>query len=141
MEEITDRVYLDGAHNADGIEAFLDSVRHLPVKGERILVFSVVNDKAYTEMIHELVSARLFTTYMIAGIHDARGVDDRQLRDIFTKYSAEQVYDFADASAAFSAALLRRKPEDAVFIVGSLYLAGEIKACLEEAEGGKNDQL
>ena len=52
-------------------------------------------------MIHELVSARLFTTYMIAGIHDARGVDDRQLRDIFTKYSAEQVYDFADASAAF----------------------------------------
>lgn len=92
-------------------------------------------------MIHELVSARLFTTYMIAGIHDARGVDDRQLRDIFTKYSAEQVYDFADASAAFSAALLRRKPEDAVFIVGSLYLAGEIKACLEEAEGGKNDQL
>lgn len=141
MEEIADRVYLDGAHNADGIEAFLDSVRHLPVKGERILVFSVVNDKAYTEMIHELVSAGLFTTYMIAGIHDARGVDDRQLRDIFTKYSAEQVYDFADASAAFSAALSRRKPEDAVFIVGSLYLAGEIKACLEEAEGGKNDQL
>ena len=79
--------------------------------------------------------------FLFCRIHDARGVDDRQLRDIFTKYSAEQVYDFADASAAFSAALLRRKPEDAVFIVGSLYLAGEIKACLEEAEGGKNDQL
>lgn len=141
MEQIADRVYLDGAHNADGIDAFLESVRGIPVKGKRILVFSVVSDKAYAQMIGKLVGADLFTTYMIAGIHDARGVDDGQLSDIFTKYGAKQIYDFADASAAFSAALSCRKPEDAVFIVGSLYLAGEIKACLTEAEGGKNDQL
>ena len=60
---------------------------------------------------------------------------------MITLENVSKAYSTGDASAAFSAALLRRKPEDAVFIVGSLYLAGEIKACLEEAEGGKNDQL
>ena len=45
MEEVLPGVYIDGAHNEDGIQAFLDSVREDGCRGKRHLLFSVVSDK------------------------------------------------------------------------------------------------
>ena len=47
MEEVLPGVYLDGAHNEDGIEAFLETVEKDGCKGNRFLLFSVVSDKRY----------------------------------------------------------------------------------------------
>ena len=39
MEEILPSVYLDGAHNTDGIQAFLRTVEQDGCKGKRLLLF------------------------------------------------------------------------------------------------------
>ena len=45
MEEILPGVYVDGAHNEDGIRAFTRSVEEDGCIGKRYLLFSAVNDK------------------------------------------------------------------------------------------------
>ena len=62
MEEILPRVFLDGAHNEDGIEAFLTSVSAANTEqekaaGKRLLLFGVVADKQYDKMIGRIAAA------------------------------------------------------------------------------------
>ena len=45
MEEVLPEVYVDGAHNEDGIRAFLETVAADGHEGHRILMFSVGKDK------------------------------------------------------------------------------------------------
>ena len=45
MEEIMPSVYLDGAHNTDGIQAFLQTVGQDGCAGKRFLLFSMVREK------------------------------------------------------------------------------------------------
>ena len=57
MEEVLPQVFIDGAHNEDGVEAFLASVKAgwQQEDGKRcFLIFSAVNDKKYDKMIEML---------------------------------------------------------------------------------------
>ena len=127
MEEILPGVYVDGAHNEDGIRAFIRSVEADGCKGRRYLLFSAVEDKNYGGMIKILSSGGLFDGVVTAGIHDIRGAGAKTLERHFhgMKCAAAE-----NTEQAFHRLLAGKQEEDFIYIVGSLYLAGEVKALL-----------
>ncbi len=131
MEEIAPDVYVDGAHNEDGITAFLESVASSPDSRPRTLLFSVVGDKEYEEMINRVEKSGLFQSYIVAGISDARGLSGEQIVSCFSEGCASDIYLCDSVQEAYERALHVRG-DGVLYIAGSLYLAGEIKALLKE---------
>ena len=130
MEEILPSVYLDGAHNIDGIRAFLDTVRTQPCGGKRILLFSVVKDKQYHAVIRELAVSGLFDEIGVTPLKSERALPLDELEESFRQYTGTIYKTYDNTDAAFEELVLGKDDEDRVYIVGSLYLAGEIKALL-----------
>ncbi len=130
MEEILPHVYLDGAHNTDGIGRFLDTVRIQPCTGKRRLLFSVVKDKQYQDVIGMLALSGLFDVIGVVQLQNARALPLHVLRDTFGQYTGSACKAYDDLDKAFDELVDKRDDEDRVYIVGSLYLAGEIKALL-----------
>lgn len=133
MEQALPGVYLDGAHNAGGINAFIDTVRRLSKqKGAGVsLLFAVVSDKEYREMIHAVCSQLSLIEIIVAHINNQRGMESAELLEAFCREASCPVLGFHTVSAAFEYALSQKKEEDLLFCAGSLYLIGEIKDMLK----------
>ncbi len=143
MEEILPGMILDGAHNIDGIRAFLESVKgqtklqeNASFIGEAksqkpILLYSALADKNYRDIINEIVSSGLFGEIVLAKMQDKRAESVGKLKELFP---IENVVAFRDVSEAFGYCLKKRKNGYTVYMAGSLYLAGEIKKCLKEMQ-------
>lgn len=127
MEEILPEVYVDGAHNEDGIRAFLDTVSHDGMDGKRKLLFSAVQDKDYERMLSEVVETGLFPAVAITHMRSSRGASLNNIEKIMKRYpgSAYTLYD--DVTTAFHELLTGQKEGERIYIAGSLYLVGEIK--------------
>lgn len=130
MEEILPSVYLDGAHNIDGIRAFLETVKLHPCQGKRILLYSVVKDKQYQTVIEALTSSGLFDVIGVTAISDARALPLAALEEYFGQYTGFECIFFETPDAALEKLVFGKGDEDKVYIVGSLYLVGEVKALL-----------
>ncbi len=131
MEEILPDVIVDGAHNRDGVLAFLDAVRADNCTGRRFLLFSAVADKQYEKMAEMLADCRLFDGIYITELNNTRGVSRRLLESAFG--DGGPAGSFADAGQALEMILQSRQPGDRIYIAGSLYLAGEIKYYIEKS--------
>ncbi len=132
MEEVLPGVYADGAHNEDGIRAFLETVAADGYDGRRSLLFSVVKDKDYRHMAEKLENSRLFGRVAVAPMRGYRALDEACLKGLFTEGAGccePQAYDSVED--AFLALLEARQAEERIYIAGSLYLVGEIKELLE----------
>lgn len=131
MEEVLPEVYVDGAHNEDGVRAFLDTVRGDGYEGRRILLFSAVRDKDCGHMIEKLAESGLFDRIAIAHMHTGRAASLDYLAELFAGYPdcSYKMYDSVDA--AFRKLLEERRQGERIYIAGSLYLVGEIKESLE----------
>ena len=130
MEEVLPGIYVDGAHNVNAIEAFIESV---PQKERTILVFSAVKDKDYEEMIRLLCQKMSADLYIVTSIENSRGVAADRLREIFQKYTQQPVMIKNTAAQAVCYARDHREGRIA-YCVGSLYLAGEIKKWIQEVQ-------
>lgn len=130
MEEILPGVYVDGAHNIDGIRAFLRSVEAEPVRGRRKLLYSVVKDKQYRAAAQELVRAGLFEEIVLVELSDARALPAEELDDLFGQYTEIKHKTCRSLPEAWEELMAEKDDEDRVYIVGSLYLVGEVKALL-----------
>lgn len=135
MEEILPDVYVDGAHNEDGIRAFLETVREDECAGRRLLLFGVVQDKDFGHMVEKLLDSKLFERMAVARLHSARTASLESLEEIFehrNKETAECAYTLHDSvDTALQVLLAEKQPGDRVYIAGSLYLVGEIKESLD----------
>lgn len=129
MEEVLPDVFVDGAHNEDGIAQFLDSVKHFG-KSEKTLLFSVVKEKNYCKMIEELVKSGLFGKIVITHLDNSRAVEMLELTEVFQQYKQLQVVVNADVENAFQMILQAKKEDEQIFVAGSLYLVGRIKEIL-----------
>ncbi len=127
MEEVVPGIYFDGAHNEDGIRAFLESAEAMNVKGRRILCFSAVEDKAYGRMISMLYRSGLFEVVVAVEMEDERGVRLGELRKCFSQYKNWKVIYAKGVSEALKSCEDEKGREDIVYIVGSLYLVGLVK--------------
>ena len=130
MEEVLPSVYLDGAHNIDGIRAFLETVKSQPCNGKRRLLFSVVSDKQYQKLIDGIALSGLFDEVGVVALQSMRGLPLHVLEDFFRQYTGLVCKVYSDLSTAFEEMALKKNDEDKTYIAGSLYLAGEIKALL-----------
>lgn len=131
MEEVLSDVYLDGAHNEDGLRAFLEAVASDGHIGRRSLLFGVVKEKDYERMAEELVEARLFDRIALTHMQTGRAVSVEKLESLFEKYP-DCVYEiYNDAASAFRGLLQSRENGERIYAAGSLYLVGEIKELLE----------
>jgi len=137
MEMVTHNVYIDGAHNPEGIASLIETIHYMP-DSYKIVLFSAVNDKNYAKMIRMLCDCALINEYVITGIHDKRKLDTALMKQIFDKY-ADNVTVIEEADRAFRYAVGRKRATDGVLICsGSLYLAGIIKEQLYR-ENEKDD--
>lgn len=130
MEEILPQVFIDGAHNEDGVEAFLMSVRAgwQQETGKRcFLIFSAVNDKKYDKMIEMLAELSCVTDFCITRIPGQRGVKIDELEKQFRIYTNRDIHVFEEIRDAFAFCMHHKGEKDVVYIVGSLYLAGIIE--------------
>lgn len=133
MEEILPGVYLDGAHNVDGIDAFIKTVqfqKENETDGEkkRLLLFSVVRDKQYKEMIKKLLDSQLFNRIAIAPLRSERGLSGEELSNTFGE--CNYVIQFPSVKEAWESLISRKCDNEDFYVAGSLYLVGQIKGLL-----------
>lgn len=130
MEEAAPHLILDGAHNPGAVRAFAESVRALDGKESCVIVFSAVADKKYEQMIECLCRNVDARAYVTVEVEDARRVPAEELAQVFRKYTDKPVVWKKDTKEALSAAEALRDGEGDIYCLGSLYLAGMIKKCL-----------
>ena len=138
MEEVRREVYVDGAHNEDGVRAFLESVAADGHKGSRHLLFGVVRDKDYPAMLHLIITSGLFDRLSIVRLNSVRTVSIDSLRQVLDAYPGIEAAQYPSVPAALQdmlegqASLETYTSPVRIYIAGSLYLAGEVKAVLQQ---------
>lgn len=138
MEEVRREVYVDGAHNVDGVRAFLESVAADGHKGSRHLLFGVVRDKDYSAMLRLIITSGLFDRLSIAQLNNARTVPMDSLQQALDAYPQIEATQYPSVSAALQDMLKEQTASETypspvrIYIAGSLYLAGEVKAVLQQ---------
>jgi dihydrofolate synthase/folylpolyglutamate synthase len=133
MQEVMEDVYLDGAHNTDGIVALIQTVKRLSIIPP-ILLFSMVKEKNYQKVIETLAREVTWAQVIVTKIPDSRGLEPEVLAEEFARYSVH-VHPIWDCKEAYTYALNRRENGQKLFCAGSLYLIGE----LEKITGGKEN--
>lgn len=132
MEEVLPEVYVDGAHNEDGVRAFLETVAGDGWKGPRSLLFGVVRNKDYEHMARKLVGAGLFDRIAAAHMQSGRALPAEGLKELFGKYPGCSFRVYEDVASAFDALLREQRSDERIYAAGSLYLVGEIKELLRD---------
>lgn len=135
MEEVLPEVYVDGAHNEDGMRAFLETVAADGHDGPRVLLFGVVKDKDYEQMVKEIEDSGLFCRILAAELKTGRSVSGEKLQGLLERYPGCHFSVYDNVAAAFRELVHSRRERERAYVAGSLYLVGEIKELL------KNDQF
>jgi len=130
MEEVLPSVYVDGAHNVDGICAFLETVKRHSCTGRRVLLYSTVKDKQYGEAAALLSQAGLFDEICLVPLQGERALALSQLTESFRQYTGFEKKAYDTLETALTELITHKNDGDKVYIVGSLYLVGEVKALL-----------
>lgn len=131
MEEVLPEVYVDGAHNDDGIRAFLDTVKEDGCTGGRRLLFGVAADKDCRHMIQRVITSGLFNRIAFTRMRTARSASLEELRELLTAYPEDRFTMYTEADTALRTESSGRQPGERLYIAGSLYLVGEIKESLD----------
>lgn len=132
MEEVLPEIFVDGAHNADGIRAFLETVSEDAFEGKRNLMFSVVSDKDYAQMLRKITQSGLFHKIYLAQMGNYRATSLEEMKSHLSEGYSGQVYLFETVRDAFEAVKETKLKNERVYIVGSLYLVGEIKEYVDD---------
>lgn len=117
-------VYLDGAHNPSAARELANFLAENFARRHVTLLFAAMRDKAVDEIAGILfphASEVIFTRPKIS-----RAISAAQLAEMAGEYAA-RFRVIPDAGAALDAALSAARPDDAIFITGSLYLVGELR--------------
>ncbi len=131
MEEVLPEVYVDGAHNDDGIRAFLDTVKEDGCTGGRRLLFGVAADKDCRHMIQRVITSGLFDRIAFTRMRTARSASLEDLKGFLATYPEDRFTMYTEADTALRTESSGRQPGERLYIAGSLYLVGEIKESLD----------
>lgn len=134
MEMAAPGVIIDGAHNEDGIAQFVSTAGYFAKENEITILFTAVADKHYHEMIGEICEGIHPSHVVATQIDGSRVVPAEVLAEDFRKAGCTDVCAEPEIGAAHEKAL-GKKGSGMLFCVGSLYLAGELKAYLAKRNG------
>lgn len=132
MEEVLPGVFLDGAHNDDGIRALIQAASLIKEvrRPERIwLLFAVSSDKDYRQMLKRLAKDLNPEFCLFTRMDSGRALSEETLTaDAGELFGDESVrMTFSTVNQAFSYLKGHVTERDLAFVTGSLYLAGELK--------------
>lgn len=133
MEQAAPGIYLDGAHNPGGVDAFLETAKEIVERTGRrpYLLFGAVSDKDYRNMAAQLCSGLEWAAVGVVHINSDRGLSAHALSEVFKSRASCEVAAYEDTSSALEG-MRERSRGELLFCAGSLYLIGEIKASLAE---------
>ena len=105
------------------------------------MLFSAVSDKEYKKMLGDILNSGLFQEVVLTQIAGERGVLARQLYEtvcqlqegIAVKDAVKKkmcCYEL-DIASGIDTLFTKRKQSDYIYIVGSLYLVGQVKQLLD----------
>ncbi len=123
-------VILDGGHNEDGAKAFFDAVSDiLKTKNKVVVIAGMMGDKAVEKSLGPLMKST--DIFYAVTPENPRAMSARELSAIAEKYVSE-VYRVEEINEAVASAFKKLSENGALLIVGSLYLAGEVRQTLLE---------
>ena len=131
MERIRPDVYVDGAHNPDGIRQIAAEIRRTAEKRRVWLLTAIVSDKNHAGMVQELCRGVTYAGIMVTSVGGSRQLDVQTLAEEFRRAGQKRVETQPDAEKAYQRAL-QEKGDSVLFCVGSLYLVGEILSVEQE---------
>ncbi len=134
MEAVDTDLFVDGAHNEAGIEAFAATIAQGFADRPLILVFAVAGDKDYEPMIQRLCSLENLRAVVVTELENGRRCSSSVIAGIFRKNWNGFVCETYNIREALKQGLMLRQNNGIVCCVGSLYLAGSVKEIL----GGKS---
>ena len=134
MEQVMPGVFLDGAHNEDGIRAFAAAASRI-VKREReqgkgrtvYLLLAISSDKEHASMTRLLCENLPFDVLFVTQVAYGRRLESSILEREASGLTERPVEVYDTVGGALEELLKRRSPGDLIFCAGSLYLIGEIK--------------
>ncbi len=130
MEEVEEYIYLDGAHNPDGISRFLETAKSLKGEGKMYLLFGAVCEKDYELMIKEICNSGCFDGFVITEIDNHRALAAGAMAEEFAGNTDKPVVIEKDNKAAYNMAKDMMAKGDVLMCAGSLYLVGALKEFL-----------
>lgn len=136
MEELAPDFYVDGAHNADGMQAFLKSVAADGCEGMRRLIFSASADKDYRQMLRLIADSGLFGQIFLSPMKSYRSLSGEALQEAASRIGETVATEvLSDLNAAWKRIMDLRHEGDRTYLAGSLYFVGEAKELFSNADG------
>ena len=126
FEEIIPGIIIDGAHNPDGMKAFLRSVQEDGCRDERILVLAMKQGKDYETSCRMIGGSGLFSQIYCAGERAKGFTDAEALASCFMGVCGINLKLFSEPREAYAEAVKEKRKEGLVYITGSLYLYEKI---------------
>lgn len=128
MEAVNERVYIDGAHNEDGIEQLAQTLEGAFKGQDLYCLFAVAEDKDYNHMVERLCKIPDLKGVIITEIDNGRRTDMHSVARAFEKNWHGPLYTTYNISEAYAKGQEWIKSQGILICAGSLYLAGSIKA-------------
>ena len=122
MQELDPRLFVDGAHNAEGMRAFTNSAKKLCAGQKTGVLFSASADKPWPEMVRLLCRELSPETAVVTEAPGGRAAAGEEIAALFSECGIPRVLCLPETRRAFEAVLKEKDP--VWFVVGSLYLAG-----------------
>ena len=130
MEAVAQNVYVDGAHNDDGIQKLVASV-NMAFSGKDIyLVFAVAKDKDYQEMARHLSQIKGLKGVIVTEINNGRRRDFHEVMEDFKKNWHGIIQGTYNVSEAIVTGQEWKGQDGILICTGSLYLVGHVKEIL-----------
>lgn len=132
MEEIEDRIFVDGAHNPGAILRIRDQLDDPgdPDYGHWNLLFAVCEDKDYPTMIKSLAGIPFRRIY-VTSMRTDRAAGAREIGKLFEESFSCPVFVLDSVREAYYTARQTISDEECLLCLGSLYLVGELKEMAE----------
>src|SRR2546423_670279 len=126
LERIYSRpdIYLDGAHNPGAARELASFWQDNFASRKIFVIYGALRDKAVDEIAGILFPRA--EEVIFTEPPTSRAISAAQLREI-AAHHASRTSVIPDAEQALKKALSQARPEDAVFITGSLYLVGQLR--------------
>jgi dihydrofolate synthase/folylpolyglutamate synthase len=121
-------IVMDGAHNAQKMQAFIDSFRRLYPDVRPTIMLAFKNDKDYQPMVSKLSDLSdhiIITTFNVTQDLPVRSTKPKSLVGAFKRAGVAKVEAIDDQREAFQKLLA--VPGDVVVITGSFYLLSQIR--------------
>lgn len=118
----------DGSHNADGMNAFVETIKEIKNDKKIICVFGMLKDKDYEYCLKRL--SEITDTVVVTEVDNPRKETAEKLSETAKKYISN-VYTEPENRKAVKKALLIAEKDDIVIALGSLYMMNNIKNALD----------